>query len=292
MAGVNQPADEKRRKISKAQQITMLEVLGASLVFGACLVVSIFLIKYIKFNTTIITEKNQAIDNYDVTLRNVGVCIDRDRSGRLDDTELDACDPNEIPLDNVGGSLRYKILMEMANNSDLELVARQRNENCFDESGERIDFGKLYGEATDDDERQRYLQSLKICSALRVIPDALPANRNTEALMASLNEIFLQTGWEPERLSPQDGVLGASEVEGVYTIPVSLRMEAPDEVVMRALDKIEKSVRQFDITAMSVEWTTSGLSLTATANAFYLAEPDELEITKTLAASKKARSNE
>ena len=290
MAGVNQPADEKRRKISKAQQITMLEVLGASLVFGACLVVSIFLIKYIKFNTTIITEKNQAIDNYDVTLRNVGVCIDRDRSGRLDDTELDACDPNEIPLDNVGGSLRYKILMEMANNSDLELVARQRNENCFDESGERIDFGKLYGEATDDDERQRYLQSLKICSALRVIPDALPANRNTEALMASLNEIFLQTGWEPERLSPQDGVLGASEVEGVYTIPVSLRMEAPDEVVMRALDKIEKSVRQFDITAMSVEWTTSGLSLTA--NAFYLAEPDELEITKTLAASKKARSNE
>ena len=110
--------------------------------------------------------------------------------------------------------------------------------------------------------------------------------------MASLNEIFLQTGWEPERLSPQDGVLGASEVEGVYTIPVSLRMEAPDEVVMRALDKIEKSVRQFDITAMSVEWTTSGLSLTATANAFYLAEPDELEITKTLAASKKARSNE
>ena len=291
MAGVNQPADEKRRKISKAQQITMLEVLGASLVFGACLVVSIFLIKYIKFNTTIITEKNQAIDNYDVTLRNVGVCIDRDRSGRLDDTELDACDPNEIPLDNVGGSLRYKILMEMANNSDLELVARQRNENCFDESGERIDFGKLYGEATDDDERQRYLQSLKICSALRVIPDALPANRNTEALMASLNEIFLRTEWEPERLSPRDDSV-KSDITGIEVIPVSLRIEGTDGIVLAVLNNIELSIREFDITTATVEWMANGLSLQASANSYYLGVQTPIETTKTLYASRKARLNE
>ena len=288
MAGVNQPADEKRRKISKAQQITMLEVLGASLVFGACLVVSIFLIKYIKFNTTIITEKNQAIDNYDVTLRNVGVCIDRDRSGRLDDTELDACDPNEIPLDNVGGSLRYKILMEMANNSDLELVARQRNENCFDESGERIDFGKLYGEATDDDERQRYLQSLKICSALRVIPDALPAQKNTEALMASLNQVLLLTGWEPERLTPRDDAV-ESRIEGIGVIPVTLQVEGGSDVVLRALDKIEHSVREFDITSGTIEWTNSGLSLNALADAYYLEDAAEIEKTVVIKASDKTR---
>lgn len=291
MVGTNKPADEKRQRISKAQQLTMLEVLGASLILGTCLVVSTFLIKYISFNTTIITEKNQAIDNYDLTLQNVGVCIDTDRNGKLDDVELDNCDPNGISLDSVSGSLRYKVLAEMANNSDLELVARQRNERCLDEAGERIDFAKLYNESTDDDKRQQYLQSLKICSALRVIPDALPAAKNTEALMASLNEIFIRTGWEPERLAPQDGTLGATDIEGIYAIPVSLRMEAPDEVVMRALDNIEKSIRQFDITSLSIEWVTSGLSLTATANAFYLAEPEEMEITKVLVASRKTRSS-
>ncbi len=58
----NKPAaDTKRVKISKAQQITMLEVLAASLILGTCLVVAIFLIKYIKFNTKIIAAKNEAI---------------------------------------------------------------------------------------------------------------------------------------------------------------------------------------------------------------------------------------
>lgn len=291
MAITNKPADGKRERISKAQQLTMLEVLAASLILGTCLVISIFLMKYIKFNTTVITEKEAAITTYDTSLQNIGVCVDRDRNGKLDDVELDACDPNEVSLDSVSKSLRYKVLAEMTKNEDLELVARQRNEKCFDENGASIDFEKLYEETSDDTKKQQYLQSIKICSALRVIPDALPAQKNTEALMASLNQIFLETGWDPERLAPQDGAIGVSDVEGVYAIPVSLRMEAPDSVVMLALDKIEKSIREFDITTMSVEWTTSGLSMTATANAFYLADPDELEVTKTLLASKKARNS-
>lgn len=47
-------APSKRIKISKAQQLTMLEVLVASLVFGTCAVLSVFLIKYIGFNTRVI----------------------------------------------------------------------------------------------------------------------------------------------------------------------------------------------------------------------------------------------
>ena len=48
----------------------------SSLVLGTCIVMSIFLIKYIKFNATIIGEKNNAIMDYDQTIRNVGVCVD------------------------------------------------------------------------------------------------------------------------------------------------------------------------------------------------------------------------
>lgn len=289
--GSKGPAEGKREKISKAQQYTMLEVLGASLVLGTCIVMSIFLIKYIKFNATIIGEKNNAIMDYDRTIRNVGVCVDTDGNGRLSAEELEKCNPNEVSLSKVTNSLRYKVLSQMAQNSDLESVARLRNANCYDETGARKDFNKMYEESTDEKERQQYLQSSKICSALRVIPDALPASKNTEALMASLNEIFLRTEWEPERLSPRDDSV-KSDITGIEVIPVSLRIEGTDGIVLAVLNNIELSIREFDITTATVEWMANGLSLQASANSYYLGVQTPIETTKTLYASRKARLNE
>ncbi len=280
------PATGKRERISKAQQYTILEVLGASLVLGACVVLSIFLIKYIDFNTLIITEKNEAISEYDQTLRNVGICVDSDNNGRLNDTELESCDPNATSLADVEGSLRYNVLVSMAENDYLESVARQRTENCYDDLGNRIDFDELYEESTNELDKQRYLQSAKICSALRVVPDALPAQKNTEALMASLNQIFILTGWDPDRLAPLEDVID-SEIEGVETIPVQLRVEGPSETVLTALNNVERSIREFDILTATVEWTSQGLSLQGDANAFYLETGMELEETETLYATDK-----
>lgn len=280
------PATGKRERISKAQQYTILEVLGASLVLGACVVLSIFLIKYVDFNTLIITEKNEAISEYDQTLRNVGICVDSDNNGRLNDDELESCDPNATSLADVEGSLRYNVLVTMAENDYLESVARQRTENCYDDLGNRIDFDELYEESTNELDKQRYLQSAKICSALRVVPDALPAQKNTEALMASLNQIFILTGWDPDRLAPLEDVID-SEIEGVATIPVQLRVEGPSETVLTALNNVERSIREFDILTATVEWTSQGLSLQGDANAFYLETGMELEETETLYATDK-----
>lgn len=284
-----QAGTPKREIISKAQQWTMLEVLVASLIFGACLVIAIFLIKYISFNTKVITAKNEAISAYDQTIRNVGVCVDTDKNGRLSDKELSNCRPSDVTLNEVKGSLRYNVLTTMAQNGNLESVARKRNENCYDENGNRLDFNKLYEESTDETEKQRYLQSAKICSALRVIPDALPAQKNTEALMASLNQIFILTGIEPERLAPRDDVV-VGDIEGVEAIPVTLRVEGSDSVVLSALNNIEHSIREFDITAATVEWTNGGLSLNASANAYYLSEKPLIEDTRVVYASRKART--
>lgn len=168
MAEAQIETNSKRAKISRAQQFTMLEVLGASLVLGACVVISMFLIKYINFNTKVITAKDQAIADYDATIRNVGICVDTNHNDKLDKEELERCNPTTTSLDSVSGSLRYKVLTEMAQNTDLESVARQRNESCY-EDGERIDFNKLYEESSDDKQKQQYLQMSKICSALRVI---------------------------------------------------------------------------------------------------------------------------
>lgn len=281
-------APSKRMKISKAQQLTMLEVLVTSLVFGTCAVLSVFLIKYISFNTRVISAKNQAITDYDQSLRNVGVCVDTDGNGRLSNEEIEKCNPSEISLNSIPESLRYKVLMQMAMDTDLESVARKRNEKCYDEDGERIDFNKKYEQSTNDLEKQQYLQSAKICSALRVIPDALPARKNTEALMASLNQVLLLTGWEPERLTPRDDMV-ESRIEGVGVIPVTLQVDGGNDVVLRALDKIEKSIREFDITSATIEWTNSGLSLNALANAYYLEDAGEIEKTVVLKANDKTK---
>lgn len=275
--------NQKRLRISKAQQYTMLEVLGASLVLGVCLVLAIFLIKYIKFNTVIITAKNDAITEYDQTLRNVGACVDSDNNGRLSDKELESCNPTATSLSSVSGSLRNNVLTLMAQNADLESVARQRNENCYDENGEKKNFDKLYEETTDEYKRAEYVQLSKICSALRVIPDALPAQKNTEALMASLNQVFILTGLEPERLAPLDDVM-ISEIEGVEVIPVQMRMVGSAPVVLTALNNVERSIREFDITTASVEWTTTGLSVTANANAYYLKNAGKIETTRKVTA--------
>lgn len=277
----------KRQKISKAQQLTMLEVLGASLVLGTCLVLVIFISKYIEFNSRVITEKNTAISDYSQVIKNVGICADTNKNGRLDDKELENCDANAVQLSDVAGSLRYNVFEEMALNEDLESVARKRNADCYDEDGKRRDFNEEYNQATDAASRQLALQGMKICSSLRVVSDALPAQKNTEALMASLNQIFITSGWEPESIAPRDDKVTLTDLTGVEAIPVTLRVNGDAATVIKVIDNIDRSIRDFDVTTATIEWNNSGLSLQARANAYYLDEVWGLETTKTVQAGDK-----
>lgn len=279
------PGETKRVLISKAQRWTLLEVLVASLILGTCIVLVNFLVKHIQFNATVIGEKNIAISEYDQAIRNVGVCADADKNGRLSDAEIENCNPNEVPLSSVEGSLRYNVYGVMAENGDLESVARQRNENgiCFAENGKMRDWAVEYNLASTDAAREQALQGMKLCSSLRVISDALPAQKNTEALMASLNQLFIVAGIEPESIAPTDELI-VSDIDGVAVIPVSFRMQGTGAEVLHALDSIEKSIREFDITSASVEWTSGGLSLRANANAFYLGVAASLEAEKIVRA--------
>ena len=281
------PADTKREKISKAQQLTMLEVLGASLVLGTCLVLMNFIGKYIEFNTRIIAAKNESIAMYDETLRNIGICPDTDKDGRLSAREIEECDPNSVKLSQVPNSLRYNVLEVMAQNADLESVARKRNENCYDAEGKRINFNEMYNSATTESERQQILQATKICSSLRVISDALPAQKNTEALMASLNQLFIISNWEPENIAPRDETVVLNDLSGVEAIPVTLQVNGNGATVLTVLNNIDRSIRNFDITSATVEWTNTGLNLTARANAYYMDGVWNLETEKTLRAGDK-----
>lgn len=282
------PAVSKRIKISKTQQETLLITLIAAVILGICAVLIVYFAKYIKFNGKVIEAKDTAIVDYETTIKNVGLCKDTDRDGKFSDKELSSCRPDELDSASMPGTLRYNVMVNMANNSDLESVARDSQDGCYDESGAKIDFQKKFDDATDESKQAEYLAMLKMCSALRVIPDALPAQANEEALMSSLNQIFIISNWEPEALSPSGNAV--SGAEGISTIPVSLSVEATSGTTMNVLNNIEKSIRTFDLQTATVSWSGENyLTLQSQGVAYYTENSDVAETNKTVYATDKAK---
>ena len=283
----------KRIKISKIKQQMMLAVLGASLIFGVSVVFCIFFVKYIIFNTTVINEKDKAISNYYVAIKNAGVCQPKDKSGKFSDKDLEQCDPNDIDVTSIPDTLRYNVLIGMTENNNLESVARESQQVCYDSEGKKRDFSKEYLNAKTDSERTEKMNMLKMCSSLRVIPDALPAQKNDPALLGSMNQIFLLTGFQPESLAPSV-TAEASPISGIEVIPVSVSVENTTLATTLLLQNMEKSIRSFSFQSATITWEGEAqgqprLKLQGSAFAFYTNQINASETSKTVYASKDAR---
>lgn len=286
----NGPAISKRLKISKTQKETLLIALVTAMILGVCVVLAIYFGKYISFNGKVIAAKDKAIVNYEKTIKNVGICVDKDRDGKFSDQELRSCNPDSLDSSSLTGTLRYNAMVDMAKNSDLESVARESQEGCYDpDTKEKIDFQKLLDNEENESKRAEYLAQLKMCSALRVVPDALPAQANEEALMSSLNQIFIVSNWEPEALSPSGNAV--SGTQGLSTIPVSLSVEASTGTTMTVLNNIEKSIRTFDLQTATVSWSGNNyLSLHSQGVAYYTEDANIVEKNETIYATDKAKN--
>ncbi len=283
----------KRIKITKIQQQQMLAILGASLVFGVSLVFSIYFIKFINFNTRVIAAKDESISNYYTAIQNVGICK-KTKSGTYSDKDLEDCKPNEIDVNDLDGTLRYNILIGMTENNNLESIARSSQQKCFGPNNRKIDYTEQYRKASTDEERQSALYMIKLCSALRVIPDALPSRQNDEALMSSINQIFIEAGQTPESLSPNKST-EVSPISSLNVIPVSLKVEGDAYATTSLLQAFEKSIRAFSFQSATISWGASdegvpSLNLTASAYAFYTDEVTMSESTETLYATNEAKT--
>ena len=286
-------AISKRIKIDSAQRTMLAGVFIASLMLGAAIVLIIYFARYIAFNAKVIGAKNDSIAAYSAAIEDSGACK-KPRGKVYTNDELKQCSPNDIDADEVAGTLRYNVLNNMAANPDLESVARDSISVCKNtETGDKYTYAelnKLYDEAGNDEERSYYLGMLKLCTALRVVPDALPTAKNDEALLASLNKIFIISNWEPESLSPSSGDTSA-DVPGLKSMPVSLSVDAGTDVTLRVLNNIEKSIREFAITSASIEWSgelngADQLQLSARATAYYTDPVDFTEMDTTVYATK------
>lgn len=284
-------AISKRIKISEAQQYMLLAVLGASIVLGIAISLISFFAQQISYNAKVIMAEDESIVAYSDVIKNTGVC--KSPSGQVySNAELESCYPDSIEVSEIQGTLRANILENLAANKALNSVPKEDDSSCINpETNKNFTYKQLmkkYTGATSTEEKVAASQLIKSCSALRVIPDALPGFKNEEALLASLNKLFKISGWEPESLSPS-GETEVSELAGnLNTLSVKLSVEADSGTTMRVLNNIERSIREFDIRRATFEWSGDNtLLLQASANAYFVNESEIKEMTKTIKADGK-----
>jgi len=264
----------KRAKISEAQQYMILAVLGASLFLGAAISLVSNFIKQISFNTDVIMAEEASIKSYSDYIKTAGICKSPKNGDTYSSEELDECNPSDIDISEISGTLRANILENLAANEALNSVPKEDSSRCLNSDGKKLTYKDLiqnYKDAKGTEELVAASQLIKSCSALRIIPDALPAFKNEEALLASLNKIFNISDWKPESISPSGDASKVSGSDSLNAITVNLSVETDTGTTMRVLNNIERSIRDFNFKRATIEWGgDTALVLRAQAEAYYL----------------------
>lgn len=277
----------KRAKISKAEQNIIVSVLVASVVLGAAISLTIRFIKQISFNAQVIMAEDEAIVSYSNVIRDIGIC--KSPSGEVySDRELEDCSPDSIETVEIPGTLRANILENIAANPALNSVPKETTSVCINQAtGANYTYKelkKILDDASGSTELNAASQLMKTCSALRIIPDALPAYKNEEALLASLNKIFLMSGFQPESLAPSGSSDNTSLGSGLNGFSVTLSIDdVGASTVASLLNNIERSIREFDIQTATIGWKEGNtLSFSAEANAYFMTPSKVVESEETI----------
>lgn len=264
----------KRAKISEAQQHMLLAVLGASVFLGVAISLISHFVNKISFNAKVIMTEDESIVAYSDTISQIGICTAPKGSVYTID-ELKKCNPNTTSVASVPGTLRANIVEGLASNSALNSVPKESSTGCVNPDTKKNytykELSDMYNNAVTNEEIMSASGLLRRCSALRVIPDALPAFKNEEALLSSLNKIFIISNWEPEQLAPSGGSSASALGTNLNEISVSLMIEADTATTTGVLNNIERSIRNFNMRRASIEWSgENSLTLNAQANAYYM----------------------
>lgn len=281
----------KRAKISEAQQNMLLSVLGASVILGVALALTNHFIKQISFNAEVIMAEDKAIVSYSNAIRDIGVCT-KPSGSVYSSGELEKCDPNSIEVSEIQNTLRSKILEDIAANEALNSVPKDSYSGCINPETNKDytykELNKIYNDAQGSSQLQAASQLIKVCSALRIIPDALPAFKNEDALLASLNKLFNISNWQPRSISPSGSNSNSKSNVNPKVISVTLSVDSNPATTMRVLNNIERSIREFNIERATIGWSgVDTLTLKATANAYYINESSISEVTETIKGEEK-----
>ena len=241
----------KRAKIDSAQRNMFVAVALASIILGVTIVGSIYLVRLFVFNNNVSAVKDEVIDEY--------------KKAQSSLTELTGK------------------VSELAKNERLEVVARSRSRYCENNAAmEEADGETSFA--------VQNIELARTCSSLRVIPDALPAVVNLDSSRASMIVLLDSSndgnGVEAESVTGgmtviNGAMLGVTNVGGLMT-SISLRDDATR--VRDAMDTIESSIRNYDITSATITWSGDLIELKATYTSYYSGTADIQKSTKIICA--------
>ncbi len=158
-------------------------------------------------------------------------------------------------------------------NENLEVVGRTRADDCM----------RLTNKLDEESETINDIELARVCTSLRVIPDAIPSKENVEATLASLNQLLLWSDGaiQIEGISGADvDFAGLTDEQGtaiqttLKPIGASLSIDDTTARVHKALDTIENSIRNYDIVSASISFSgdsteSDSIELHSTFRAYY-----------------------
>ena len=276
----------KGLNLTRAQQVLLLSVMASSVTLGVAIALSLNFIGQISFNARVIMEKDQAIESYSSAISKIGICL-KPKGSTYTDTELKNCNPSTINVNNIPGTLRYNIINGLAVDFNLNSVSKNNvDSRCVNPDTltnytiKELNNKYIYAETIE--ERESATTLLKTCSSLRVIPDALPAYRNQEAFLSSMNQIFLITGWMPDTLAPNMDP-SPVHITGLNSYSVGVSMESDVQMAKTLLQNLERSIRTIDINSASISYSgADNIEISIGAGAYYVNKTELKEETRTI----------
>lgn len=265
----------KRAKISEAQQYMLFSVVIAAALLGVAISLVSHFVKQISFNTEVIMAQEKSIASYSNLISSVGVC--KKPSGDVySQDELKKCTPDSIELAEIPDTLRSNILQKIAASEALNSVPKEdTSAGCLNASGKNYTYKELmdnYNDAKGKGEETLKAASQRIesCSALRVIPDALPAFKNEEALMASIDMLYRVSDWKPESLQSNQDSEPVDFGSNLNRSSINVTLASDMKQALRVLRNFERSIREIDITRANISWVSSeSIELSAQASAYF-----------------------
>ncbi len=181
------------------------------------------------------------------------------------DIVIDSYKQIQTGLDNINSQV-----MDMAKNEYLESIAGKRD------SSKCANYASLPSLKVSDDSQ---LELYKTCSSLRAITDTMPSRLNTEAALASINQLMNWSangnGVRFEGISASQGVEIASQgfqnagSTNLHIMNSSVTLDDTSDNIKSALDVIENSVRSFDIVQAQLSFNDDSLKLSSIFASYY-----------------------
>ena len=293
MASDKSKSSTKRVKIDKAQRNMFIAVCLASIIVGVTIVASIWFVRKIRFNNKFAKQQEYVIDDLKKSQANLDALA-------VSVEELTSNEALEVVAQSKESKSQNQKLRELCASLLDEEKADAKDSSSSNSSSKSNNSNSSSSEEDEEDANNSY-ELAKTCSALRVIPDALPSGKNEVATLGSLDFLISDlvnvealSGDNGSRYSSYSKKSTRSVTKSVNSINANVSMSDSAARINAALNGIENSIRNYDIRSAKLSWTDDtrsgdSIDFSATFSAYYSNEVNAEVKTRVICADGKSK---